>query len=123
MEWVAGLHAFTPILKANVPITHNWRIYQLRADMRNSFLLNADKTFKVSKPAVVLLITTIILLGFLAVGTIQNLDRGQKLMELSFLRQGTTMIQSFEAATRTSLLFHIDDLCGYSLRRTKKIGI
>jgi len=26
MEWVAGFHAFTPILKANVPITHNWRI-------------------------------------------------------------------------------------------------
>lgn len=74
--------------------------------MRNGFLLNADKTFRVSKPAVVLLVTTIILLGFLAVGTIQNLDRGQKLMELSFLRQGTTMIQSFEAATRTSLLFH-----------------
>ena len=73
--------------------------------MRDNLLLNAEKTFKVSKPALVLLVAAVTLSGILAVATVNNIDRGQKLMELSFLRQGTTMIHSFEAGTRTSMLF------------------
>ena len=73
--------------------------------MRDNLLLNAEKSFKVSKPALVLLVAAVILSGILAVATVNNIDRGQKLMELSFLRQGTTMIHSFEAGMRTSMLF------------------
>ena len=54
--------------------------------MRDNLLLNAEKTFKVSKPALVLLVAAVILSGILAVATVNNIDRGQKLMELSFLR-------------------------------------
>ncbi|MBU1564536.1 MAG: PAS domain-containing protein [Proteobacteria bacterium] len=73
--------------------------------MRDNLLLEAEKTFKISKPAFFLLFTALLLSGILAVATVNNIDRGLQLMKLSFLRQGTTMIQSFEAGARTSMLF------------------
>ena len=73
--------------------------------MQDNLILNAQKTFAISKPALILLIISVMLIAILAVVTIKNIDRSQKLMELSFLRQGTTMIHSFEAGTRTSMMF------------------
>ncbi|MGB3225672.1 MAG: ATP-binding protein [Desulforhopalus sp.] len=73
--------------------------------MRDNLLLRAKEKFKISKPAFGLFVIALILSGILAVATVNNIDRGLKLMELSFLRQGTTMIHSFEAGTRTSMLF------------------
>jgi len=73
--------------------------------MQDNLILKAKKTFAISKPAFILLLVSIMLIGILAVATVKNIDRSQKLMELSFLRQGTTMIHAFEAGTRTSMLF------------------
>lgn len=73
--------------------------------MQDNLILNAQKTFTLSKPAIILLIISVVLTGLLAVATVQNTNRSQKLMELSFLRQGTTMIHAFEAGSRTSMLF------------------
>lgn len=73
--------------------------------MQDSLILKAQKTFTISKPAFILLMISVMLTGILAIATVRNIDRSQKLMELSFLRQGATMIHSFEAGTRTSMLF------------------
>ncbi len=73
--------------------------------MHDSLILKAEKTFTMSKPALIILVFSVMLTGILAVATVRNIDRSQKLMELSFLRQGTTMIHAFEAGARTSMLF------------------
>lgn len=73
--------------------------------MQDNLILKAEKTFTLSKPAFILLLTSVILTTILAVATVRNVARSQKLMELSLLRQGRTMIHAFEAGTRTSMLF------------------
>ncbi len=73
--------------------------------MQDNLILKAEKTFTLSKPAFILLLTSTILTVILAVATVRNATRSQKLMELSLLRQGRTMIHAFEAGTRTSMLF------------------
>lgn len=73
--------------------------------MRDTLLLKAEKSFTFSKPAFFLLLAAVLLSGILAAATVNNIDRGLQLMKLSFLRQGTTMIHSFEAGARTSMLF------------------
>ena len=73
--------------------------------MQDNLMFKAKKTFTVSKPALLLLMISVLLTGILAVATVSNINRSQKLMELSFLRQGMTMIHAFEAGTRTSMLF------------------
>jgi two-component system sensor histidine kinase HydH len=73
--------------------------------MRDTLLLKAEKTFTFSKPAFFLLLASVLLAAILAVATVNYIDRGLQLMKLSFLRQGTTMIHSFEAGARTSMLF------------------
>ncbi len=73
--------------------------------MQDNLILNAPKTFAISKPAVILLLISVMLIGILVIATIKNRDRSQKLMELSFMRQGKTMIHAFEAGTRTSMMF------------------
>ena len=73
--------------------------------MQDNLILKAEKTFTLSKPAFILLLTSVILTVILAVATVRNVARSQKLMELSLLRQGRTMIHAFEAGTRTSMLF------------------
>ncbi len=73
--------------------------------MQDNLILKAEKRFAVSKPAFIILLISVLLTVILAMATVRNIDRSQKLMELSFLRQGTTMIHAFEAGTRTSMLF------------------
>jgi len=73
--------------------------------MQDNRILKAEKTFTFSKPAFILLTISVLLTGILANATVKNINRSQRLMELSFLRQGSTMIHAFEAGTRTSMLF------------------
>ncbi len=73
--------------------------------MQDNLILKAEKKFAVSKPASIILGISVLLTALLAVATVRNIDRSQKLMELSFLRQGMTLIHAFEAGTRTSMLF------------------
>lgn len=73
--------------------------------MQDNLILKAEKTFTFSKPAFILLTISVLLTGILANATVKNINRSQRLMELSFLRQGSTMIHAFEAGTRTSMLF------------------
>jgi two-component system sensor histidine kinase HydH len=76
--------------------------------MQDNLILKAEKTFTFSKPAFILLTISVLLTVILANETIKSINRSQKLMELSFLRQGKTMIHAFEAGTRTSMLFGKD---------------
>jgi len=73
--------------------------------MQDNLLLKAEKKFTFSKPAFIILMISVLLTVILAFATVRNINRSQKLMELSFLRQGMTMIHAFEAGTRTSMLF------------------
>ncbi|TKB23721.1 PAS domain-containing protein [Desulfopila sp. IMCC35006] len=73
--------------------------------MQDNLILKAPKTFAISKPAALLLLISALLIGILVIATIKNRDRSQKLMELSFMREGKTMIHAFEAGTRTSMMF------------------
>lgn len=76
--------------------------------MQDNLILKADKSFAFSKPAFILLTVSILLTVILAHETLKNINRSQNLMELSFLRQGKTMIHAFEAGTRTSMQFGKD---------------
>lgn len=73
--------------------------------MRDALLLKAQKSSAFSKPAFFLLLAAVFLTAILAVATVNHMHRGLELMKLSFLRQGTTMIHSFEAGARTSMMF------------------
>ena len=64
-----------------------------------------DKTkFKISKPILAILVTTAILAALLATNTMRNLNREQKIMESFLLDEGLTLIRSFEAGARTTMM-------------------
>ena len=50
--------------------------------MQDNLILKAEKTFTLSKPALILLLTSVILTAILAVATVRNVAHNQKLMEL-----------------------------------------
>lgn len=108
------LHFF-PVTHSDHRLHHGWFTTYLdtllrisctrKCTMQDNLILNAKKTFTISKPALILLVVSIVLTGILAVATVTNMNRSQKLMELSFLRQGKTLIHAFEAGTKTSMVF------------------
>jgi two-component system sensor histidine kinase HydH len=64
-----------------------------------------DKTaFQLSKPLLAILLTTLILAGLLITNTIRNISREQKMMESFLLDEGLTLIRSFEAGARTTMM-------------------
>ncbi|NOQ45161.1 MAG: PAS domain-containing protein [Desulfobulbaceae bacterium] len=64
-----------------------------------------DKTaFQVSKPLLAILLTTLLLTGLLVTNTMRNLSREQKIMESFLLDEGLTLIRSFEAGARTTMM-------------------
>ncbi len=64
-----------------------------------------DKTvFQFSKPILAILIATIMLAGLLISNTIQNSNREQTIMEEFLLDEGLTLIRSFEAGARTTMM-------------------
>lgn len=64
-----------------------------------------DKTvFQFSKPILAILIATLMLAGLLISNTIRNSNREQKIMEDFLLDEGLTLIRSFEAGARTTMM-------------------
>ncbi len=68
------------------------------------FTLPDKSSFRFSKPILVILLTTLGLTALLAVNTMRNLSREQKIMEGFLLDEGLTLIRSFEAGARTTMM-------------------
>ncbi|MCF8055293.1 MAG: PAS domain-containing protein [Desulfocapsa sp.] len=68
---------------------------------------STHQPFKFSRPALVLILASCLLAVILAVTTVRNLNREQRLLENSLLQQGLTLIRSFEAGARTSMMYHM----------------
>ncbi len=62
-----------------------------------------NNSFTLSKPLFAILITTIILAILLAVSTVRNFRREQRIMQSFLLDEGLTLIRSFEAGARTTM--------------------
>lgn len=60
--------------------------------------------FKISRIALVIIIASALLAVLLAVVTLRNLDREQRLMEKFLLKEGMTIIRTFEAGARTTMM-------------------
>lgn len=65
--------------------------------------------FKLSKIAVSILLASVLLANILAIVTINNIKREENIMANFLLKEGETLIRSFEAGTRTSLFYHRGD--------------
>ncbi len=63
----------------------------------------SHQPFKFSKPALAIILASSLLAAILAVTTVRNMNREQRLLENSLLQQGLTLIRSFEAGARTSM--------------------
>ncbi len=64
---------------------------------------SSNQPFKFSKPALAIILASSLLAAILAVTTVRNMNREQRLLENSLLQQGLTLIRSFEAGARTSM--------------------
>ena len=62
-----------------------------------------NNSFKLSKPLFAILVSTIILAILLAVSTVRNFRREQRIMQSFLLDEGLTLIRSFEAGARTTM--------------------
>jgi len=62
------------------------------------------KSFKLSKPLFAIILTSLMLAGLLVTNTVRNLTREQKIMEAFLLDEGLTLIRSFEAGARTTMM-------------------
>lgn len=65
--------------------------------------------FKLSKIAVSILLASVLLANILAIVTINNIKREENIMANFLLKEGETLIRSFEAGARTSLFYHSGD--------------
>jgi two-component system, NtrC family, sensor histidine kinase HydH len=68
---------------------------------------SANQSFKFSRPALALILASSLLAAILAVTTVRNMSREQRLLENFLLQQGLTLIRSFEAGARTSMMHHM----------------
>ncbi len=68
---------------------------------------SANQPFRFSRPALALILASSLLAAILAVTTVRNLNREQRLLETFFLQEGLTLIRSFEAGARTSMRHHM----------------
>lgn len=68
------------------------------------FTLPFKSSFRTSKPILIFLLTTLVLTALLAVSTMRNLAREQKMMEGFLLDESLTLIRSFEAGARTTMM-------------------
>ncbi len=66
----------------------------------------STRSRKISLPALGLVLAAIILALILGVVTWRNLDREERLMEDFLLEKGLTLIRTFEAGTRTSMMMN-----------------
>ncbi len=68
------------------------------------FSLPNKSTFHFSKPLLAILVVTIMLAGLLFSNTMRNSNREQKIMENFLFDEGMTLIRSFEAGARTTMM-------------------
>lgn len=68
---------------------------------------SVTQPFKFSRPALALILASSLLAAILAVTTVRNMNRERHLLENSLLQQGLTLIRSFEAGARTSMMHHM----------------
>lgn len=68
------------------------------------FTLPDQLSLRISKPLLVILLATLGLTALLAVTTLRNLNREQKIMEGFLLDEGLTLIHSFESGARTTMM-------------------
>ncbi len=83
-----------------------------------------NKSFALSKPIFAILLTTLMLAGLLLTNTVRNLSREQKIMESFLLDEGLTLIRSFEAGARTTMMHEmmsIDPPVVTLVRETAKV--
>ncbi len=76
------------------------------------FKFHKTSSIEFSRPLFAILLTTIMLAGLLATNTVRNLSREQQIMESFLLDEGMTLIRSFEAGARTTMMH---DMMGGSL--------
>lgn len=62
------------------------------------------RKIKISKPLFGLLLATFLLVALLVVSTVRNISREQKILESFLLDEGLTLIRSFEAGARTTMM-------------------
>jgi two-component system, NtrC family, sensor histidine kinase HydH len=68
---------------------------------------SVNQPFRFSRPALALILASSLLAAILAVTTVRNMNREQRLLENFLLQQGLTLIRSFEAGARTSMRHHM----------------
>lgn len=68
------------------------------------FTLPDKSAFRFSKPILIIILITLGLAALLAVNTMRNLSREQKIMKGFLLDEGMTLIRSFEAGARTTMM-------------------
>lgn len=66
--------------------------------------------FRFSKPALVLILASTLLAAILTLTTLRNMNREQHLLENFLLQEGLTLIRSFEAGARTSMMHHMNGI-------------
>ena len=67
------------------------------------------KLVKVSLPAMAIILASILLAVVLGIVTWRNLGREEHLMARFLRKEGLTLIRSFEAGARTSLIMHREE--------------
>jgi two-component system sensor histidine kinase HydH len=72
--------------------------------MKETYIPEVRYPFKLSKPAMAVILAATLLAVILAVTTLRNIHREQQLMEDFLLSQGLTLIRTFEAGARTSFM-------------------
>lgn len=72
--------------------------------MTETYIPEVRYPFKLSKPALAVILAATLLAVILVVTTLRNIHREQQLMEDFLLNQGLTLIRTFEAGARTSLM-------------------
>jgi two-component system sensor histidine kinase HydH len=64
-------------------------------------------SFKISRAALAIVVAALLLAALLATLTIRNIRREESLMQTFLLHEGLTLIRSFEAGARTTMMHHM----------------
>ncbi len=67
-----------------------------------------NHSFKISRTALAIVIAALLLAVLLAILTIRNIKREENLMTTFLLHEGLTLIRSFEAGARTTMMHHME---------------
>ena len=92
--------------------------------MSAAMLPDPPQAFKFSRTALAILIASVLLGVILGISTVRNLNREQRLMEAFLKREALTLVHSFEAGARTSMMHcsHGDDPLAMLVTETVREG-